>query len=91
MQQADGNRRALGPVIGLIVILGIILAGGVYFYSTIKTSTEYNAPANNPYVGGKTSTTTNVEKVSTSSEPDALEADINAYGSADIDSINSNF
>lgn len=41
-----GNKssgRSIGPVIGLIVIIAIILIGGIYFWSTRNSETDYTS------------------------------------------------
>lgn len=58
----ENNNRAIGPIIGLVVILAIILLGGVYFWMT-KNSFEnsYVAPnqVNNINRNGETAGTVN--------------------------------
>ena len=90
----SASERALGPMIGLVIILAIILIGGVYFYATIQKSTEYQSPNT---TGDSSSLTTPAGEqgsngsASTSTNTDSIEADLNAYGGAAIDNINPNF
>lgn len=81
-------------MIGLVIILVIILAGGVYFYTTIQKSTEYQSPNSNSAPSSVTIPSgdkSSVTSTSTSSDTSSIEADLDAYGGAAIDDINPNF
>lgn len=88
------ERGSIGPIVGLVIILGIILAGGVYFYTTIKSTTQYEEkPA--PEQTGQTKqnteldTTTQILNQSTSTDPSAIQQDLNSFDSTQIGNIGS--
>lgn len=77
MMQTPPRRSPLGPVIGIIIILVIIIVGSLYFWGQRidKTMNEYQ----------ETTTPTPTETVNTSDEIGDIEADLNATTFTDVD------
>lgn len=83
------QRGAIGPIVGLVVILGIILAGGIYFYTTMKSNTGYDqnvGTQTRENSGTSLDLSAQFSAQSTSTEPGDIEQDLN---SVDANSINS--
>lgn len=78
------SQRPVGPMIGLIVIILLIILGGIYFWT--NRDTPINGPENN------TETTDDlgrIESQSNSDEAAAIDSDLEAYSESDIDSVDS--
>lgn len=87
---------AIGPIVGLIVILGIILAGGVYFYSKVQADKKYAESLVQPQNTTDTSPTETqvaqdltgqISTQGTSTNPTDIQNDLDAFDIGDIDSI----
>jgi hypothetical protein len=85
----NSGEKGIGPMIGLIVILLIIVLGGIYFW---MNRTSYNA-TNNPNGENQSETIDFSSEIileqSPSDEPDEIESDLNAFGEAEINSLDS--
>lgn len=83
-----GEKKAVGPVIGLILIIVLIILGGVYFWTTKTPYSPQNGDtaATN---GNTTFTSETILEQSSSDEPNDIEADLNAFGESDINSLDS--
>ncbi len=80
------NPRPIGPTIGLIVILIIIVLGGIYFWQSRATSpadNSYNTTENQP------DDINRIETQSSSDDTTAIGGDLNAYGESDINNVDS--
>lgn len=89
---SPANNRPVGPVIGLIIILAIILIGGIYFWSSRINSKTDMAPENNqnPAVNnGESVSPEAILNQSSSDETASIEADLNAFNESDIDGLGS--
>lgn len=73
---------AVGPVIGVVVIVAIILIGGIYFFMNKQAGLNYEDNRTTE----ENSSTTNIELQSASSEPDSIRDDLNSFGPDEIDS-----
>lgn len=74
---------SLGPVIGVIVILAIIIIGGLYFWSTRPKASNTAADA------AATSSDADIQSIQsqgTSDDAAAIQADLNA---TNVDSVDS--
>jgi FtsZ-interacting cell division protein ZipA len=79
--QPTPTEKPVGPVIGLIVILAIILVGGVYFWM----SRQNNGPYNNSYPAQESASSVDEIKTQSSSTDGAsIDADLRAFGETDI-------
>lgn len=81
--------KSVGPVIGLIIILALILLGGIYFYSTRSDNTPI--PVEQDGGIGATPETTDtaaIESQSTSDDTSSIEADLET---TNMDSLDSDF
>lgn len=74
---------AVGPVIGVVVIVAIILVGGIYFFMNKQAGLNYE---DNRTAEETNYSTTNIELQSASSEPDSIRNDLNSFGPDEIDS-----
>lgn len=88
------QRGSIGPIVGLVIILGIILAGGIYFYTTIKTGSEYDrqnaqTPATTPTENtpAQPDTLTRFSTQSTSSDPTDIQNDLNAVDANSVTNV----
>jgi FlaG/FlaF family flagellin (archaellin) len=82
------EHKPVGPVIGLIVILVVILAGGVYFWMS-KDSTQ-NINNNTEQINvEETPSSEIIQEQGSSDDTSSIEADLNAFGESDINSIDS--
>jgi len=92
MPSMDENkpRGSVGPIIGLIVILVIILVGGIYYFQEIRSNMSYDEGSeggqntNYPQSGDLSAV---ISTQGTSSEPQSIENDLNNFGPDKIDSI----
>ena len=85
------NNRSVGPVIGLIIILAIILIGGIYFWSSRMNSNTNKTPdnANSATQGEAPVSPEVILNQSSSDESSSIEADLNAFNESDIDGLGS--
>lgn len=85
---SGSDRKPVGPMIGLIIIIVIIILGGIYFW---VSRTNYGTqPVNNGnQQSGSTMDTNSILTQDSSDDPAAIENDLNAFNSTDIDSIDS--
>ena len=89
---SPASNRSVGPVIGLIIILAIILIGGIYFWSSRMNSKTNITPDNNPNPAINSGESVSPEAIlnqSSSDETSAIEADLNAFNESDIDGLGS--
>ena len=82
-----GEKKAVGPVIGLIIILVIIVLGSIYFWTTRKADAPQNGDTAMEQDGSIS--TEGILSQSSSDEPDTIEADLNAFGESDINNLDS--
>lgn len=89
------NKRSLGLLIGLVVIILVILVGGIYFWS-MRGSLDYgpveNSQNNSPTIqenGAPVPSESQILNQSSSDAPDTIETDLNAFGEAEIDTLDS--
>lgn len=83
----SNEKRSVGPVIGLIIILVIILIGGIYFFWTSRTA---NAPKNEgtPAVeNGEAVDTRTILNQNSSDDVSAIEADLDGFNESDISGL----
>jgi hypothetical protein len=80
------NEGSLGPIVGIILILLVIILGGLYFWGErVKKANTLSDDAAQSMQDNQ-----NIESITTQSSSDAtadIEADLNA---TDIDSLDSN-
>jgi flagellar basal body-associated protein FliL len=74
----DGSEKSIGPAIGIIIIIAVIVIGGLYFWGQrVSKQKAVPTPENN-------STTTidqniqNLQKQSSADDINSIEADLNA-------------
>lgn len=82
----ESNKKPVGPVIGLVIILVIIIIGGLYFWTTRKTyapQQEFTVPAE------QASTTDEINQQNTSDDINSIEADLGSFNEASIDNVDS--
>lgn len=83
--------KSIGPVIGLIVILTLILLGGIYFYTSRDANNETPIPVEPDGGIGNTPeeqsvNAADIEAQSSSDETTAIEADLQATDMTSLDS-----
>ncbi len=80
--QPTPTEKPVGPVIGLIVILAIILVGGVYFWMSRQNNNLYD----NSYPADQESVRSvqEIEAQSDSTDGASIDADLRAFGETDI-------
>lgn len=77
--QTDVNKRSMGPLIAVIIILALIIIGGLYFLRARSVQPTYVPPA--PETD---SITDSLNKQSSSDDLNSIEADLNA---TDLDNL----
>jgi len=84
------KNKPVGPVIGLIVIIILILLGGLYFWGARDTLNN-GVPMNDDTSGEQSTPATEeaIRNQSTSDNPTEIEADLETFNEADIDAIDS--
>ncbi len=93
---APENTKTVGPLIGLIIILAIIILGGVYFWmsrgdrvnSDAYQMENMESPATPEEQAAEVRA---IEAQSSADDVGSIEADLNSYDESDIDSTDSNF
>ena len=89
--QSEKKEHPVGPTIGLILILVLILMGGIYFW-TSRTGYAPGLNGNTDSTNGTSNTETSTEEInqqSSSDEAGSIETDLNAFGEADIEGLDS--
>lgn len=81
------EKKAVGPVIGLIIILVVIVLGSIYFWTSRTTYAPLNSDTTSEQ-GDSVSTEVILEQNS-SDEPDTIEADLNEFDESDINNLDS--
>ncbi len=80
------NKRAIGPVIGLVIILALIIIGSIYFWHSRKTNPDYT----NYNTTEQDSTSTDAIKSQSSSDDiNSIDADLQSYNDSSIDGADS--
>jgi uncharacterized protein HemX len=83
--QQGASDRAIGPAIGIIVIIALIVLGGLYFLSqrtTVQNSTQENAESQNEVPPGADLDA--LQTQNSSDDVDSIEADLNATNVTDL-------
>lgn len=70
--------KAVGPLVGLVVILVLIVLGGVYFWMNRTTPNPANTPS-------ASTTPESVRQQNDSDDINSIEADLRVYSESDID------
>lgn len=86
----DTQKKPIGPIIGLIVILALILLGGIYFYST-STYPALDENINTESTGDLEEEPVDnaaIESQSSSDDVTSIEADLEA---TNLDSLDGDF
>lgn len=83
------NDRSAGPVIGLVIILIIIVAGGLYFWSSRETLAPQNGESNIQESTTTPASTETINEQGSSDEINSIEADLNSFNEADINGLDS--
>lgn len=78
--QTDMNKKSIGPLIAVIVILALIIIGGLYFLKQRSAQPTYVAPET---VGDTITNSLNTQ--SSSDTLDSIEADLNATDLNNLD------
>lgn len=80
--QPTPTEKPVGPVIGLVVILAIILVGGVYFWMSRQNNDLYDNsyPANQEAA----SSVEEIKTQSSSTDGASIDADLRAFSETDI-------
>ncbi len=82
------TKRPVGPVIGLVVILAIIILGGIYFWQTRAHTAP--APTNTATSTTQDQTPDDFSQIQTQSSSDdtaAINGDLNTYSESDINNV----
>jgi len=89
MNNLNGEKKAVGPVIGLVIILIIIILGGIYFWTSRTTYApiQDDDSTENQEVGSVS--TEAILDQNSSDEPDSIEADLSSFNESDINNLDS--
>jgi hypothetical protein len=82
--QGSGN-GSVGPVVALIIILAVIILGGLYFWGQRSENTNTDIYGNQVN-SGENSDEENLTGESSSDDTAAIEADLEATNTSDLDS-----
>lgn len=88
------HESSVGPIVGVIVILAIILIGGIYYFMSIRQNST--PPIETPVAEENTSTentsesttedfSATIQTQSSSDDLTSIENDLNSFGGAEID------
>lgn len=82
----SSHDKPVGPVIGLVVILVVILLGGVYFWMN-RDSQAPTDQSNLMLEDESVEPSPEIQTQSASDDTASIEADLNAFDESDIDSV----
>lgn len=80
------EKKTVGPVIGLIIILIIILLGGIYFWMSRDKAVPMNN-LNSTNQEEQVSASNEITTQGSSDDTSSIQADLEAFGESDIDSV----
>jgi CHASE3 domain sensor protein len=90
--QYNTEKKSVGPAIGLVIIVVLIVLGSVYFWNDRKSNDAANSLNNSTDSLEQSSDTRimgEIESQSSSDELDAIDADLQSFGEANIDGLDS--
>ncbi|PIR40174.1 MAG: hypothetical protein COV33_01260 [Candidatus Zambryskibacteria bacterium CG10_big_fil_rev_8_21_14_0_10_34_34] len=77
--QEQSEKKSIGPLVAVIIILALIIVGGLYFLKTRSSQPVYEAPTE-----GVDTISESLNQQSDSDELNSIEADLNA---TDLDNL----
>ncbi len=77
-QSGSSNANALGPKIGIIIIVGLLIVGGLYMFSTTKKNNNLN-------INNATTTLPEVKISTPADQPAQIDQTINSFDTAQFD------
>jgi hypothetical protein len=80
--QTEPQKKSVGPLVAVIVILALIIVGGLYFLKERSTQEVYTPPVEQ--IEQTDTITQSLNQQNTSDELDSIETDLNA---TDIDNL----
>lgn len=89
------KHRSMGPVIGSIIIIAVIVIGGLYLYGQQVVKTEQEAMTAEEIDAMEDQELQDLQTVSDSDDLDSIETDLNANSfnevDAELDALNNEF
>lgn len=82
------EKKPIGAIIGLLIILLIIIIGGIYFWGMRQSGNDGLYDNNKPALEN-TDADSDITSQSDSNEPEDIEADLDSFNSAEIDNLDS--
>ncbi len=87
MENVGNDKKSVGPIIGIIIIVILVILGGLYFYGkSIRT-----APSAQSEAEEEVAQAASLEKISSQSASDATEDISKDLNETPIDSLDSDF
>lgn len=78
--QAQPEKKSVGPLVAVIIILALIIIGGLYFLKERSAQNDYV-----PQVENEDNLTASLQQQGTSDDLNSIEADLNATNIENLD------
>lgn len=79
----DNNENSVGPVVGLIIILAVIILGGLYFWG--ERNNSGSGDLTSPSTAQSDADTAAIEAQSSSDDVDSIQGDLNNTNTETLD------